>query len=227
MSPGRWVAMSAILALALLLGVAQSAPGGQVQALDRVVASIGKAAITESDLMQEYRLEGFLDSGRVPMNVPGPEEMKKLRNRLIDQKLLEYEAAGPESKDDSSSREALERLAELEKKFPNPEAFQEATEPLGLNKEQLLKKIAEQQRILHIVDDRLRPAAVVDSDEISAYYQHNLLPELQREGNQKPPPLSAVEAKIHEILVEKKMNKLLAGWLAQLRTSRDVELLPM
>ncbi|MGH9431587.1 MAG: hypothetical protein ACRD3T_08590 [Terriglobia bacterium] len=214
------------LLLVLCCGVA-SEVNGQVQTLDRVVASIGTAAITESDVLQEYRLEKFLDGGRVPTDVPGPQEMEKLRDRLIDQELLESEAREPASESDPSAQEARQRLGTLEKKFPNEKAFEAALQPLGITQQQLFAKIAGQQRILHVVDDRLRPTAVVDSEEVRAYYQKTLLPELAHEGNRPPPPLPEVEAKIREILAQKKINQLLAAWLSQLRLARHVELLPM
>ncbi|MGH7869347.1 MAG: hypothetical protein ACREP9_17350, partial [Candidatus Dormibacteraceae bacterium] len=199
----------------------------QVQSLDRVVASVGKTAITESDVLQEYRLEKFLDDGRVPVDLPGPQEMQKLRDRLIDQNLLEIEEEDSTAATEVSAGESRQRLAKLEKKFPNEKAFEAALLPLGIKKQQLLGEIASQQRILHIVDERLRPAAVVDSADVQDYYQRTLLPQLARAGNRNPPPLPEVEAKIREILVQKRMNQLLTRWLSQLRSAQHVELLPM
>ncbi|MGH9453814.1 MAG: hypothetical protein ACRD2O_07580, partial [Terriglobia bacterium] len=49
-----------------------SGASAQAQTLDRVVAAVGRTAITESDVLQEYRLEKFLDDGRVPVDLPGP-----------------------------------------------------------------------------------------------------------------------------------------------------------
>ena len=214
-------------AAAFLCLVSASVTMGQVQTLDRVVASVGKTAITESDVVREYRLEQFLDNGRVPAGRPGPEQMKTLRSRLVDQKLLELESSDPLSDDDPSAEGARERLTRLERKFPDEAAFQSALQPLGITKQQLIARLTAQQRILHIVDKRLRPGAAVSSNEIKDYYQRTLLPELARRGNRNPPPLPAVDAKIREVLVQKKMNQLLAAWLSQLRAEHDVKLLPM
>ncbi|MGH9455525.1 MAG: hypothetical protein ACRD2O_16315, partial [Terriglobia bacterium] len=120
-----------------------------------------------------------------------------------------------------------QRLERLEKKFPNEKAFEAALQPLGITKQQLLGEIASQQRILHIVDERLRPAAVVDAEDVQDYYQRTLVPQLAHAGNRNPPPLPEVEAKIREILVQKRMNQLLTRWLSQLRSAQHVELLPM
>ncbi|HUY13059.1 MAG TPA: hypothetical protein VMX16_05405 [Terriglobia bacterium] len=214
------------LLVALCLGTAARA-SGQAQTLDRVVASVGKTAITESDVLREYRIEEFLDDVRVPAGLPAPDQMKTIRDRLIDQKLLEFEASEPSPGADPSNEEALERLTRLEKKFPDEAAFHAALQPLGITQEQLIERLTAQQRILNIVDKHLRPAAAVSSDEIKDYYQRTLLPELAHRGNRNPPPLPAVEAKIREVLVQKKMNRLLAAWLSQLRAEHDVKLLPL
>ena len=200
---------------------------GPLQTLDRVVASVGKTAITESDVLQEYRLEKFLDDGRVPVDLPGSLEMEKLRDRLIDQRLLETEEEDSTAATEASAGESRQRLETLEKKFPSENAFEAALQRLGITKQQLLGEIATQQRILHIVDDRLRPAAVVDSEEVQDYYRQTLVPQLARSGNRKPPPLPEVEAKIREILVQRKIDQLLTRWLSQLRSAQHVELLPM
>jgi len=214
------------LLAALCLGTAAGA-SEQAQTLDRVVASVGKVAITESDVLDEYRLERFLEDGREPSDRPGPQEMEKIRGRLIDQKLLEFEAGQSTLLAGPSEEVARKRLAILERQFPNEEAFEVALQPLGITKQQLFEKLVWQERILRVVDHRLRPVAVVKSKEIKDYYQQTLVPQLAQSGNRNPPPLPEVEAKIHELLVQQKIDQLLKRWLSQLKTSQHVELMSL
>jgi hypothetical protein len=218
--------VAGVAALAAIFLAAVGAANAQVQTLDRIVASVGKQAITRSDLLEEYRLERFVETGQVRRDPPGPEVMKQLRERLIDQMLIRQEE--PDSPAPQAATEAAKtELAGLRSKYPSDAAFASALKTLGLTQAQLLEKLTAQQNLLRTIDHRLRPAAIVSSREVEDYYQNVLLPQLARAGNKNPPPLSGEAAKIREILIQKKMNGLLEDWLARLKRERQVELLPI
>jgi hypothetical protein len=56
---------------------------------------------------------------------------------------------------------------------------------------------------------------------VEAYYNDQLLPEMKRAGD-RATPLNEVFGKIKNLLAEKKMNELLSGWLASLRSTSQI-----
>jgi hypothetical protein len=87
--------------------------------------------------------------------------------------------------------------------------------------EALKSVLAEEEAILRLIDQRLRPQATAEPAEIEAYYRDTLVPRLQKE-NQSAPPLPEVESRIREILVQQKIDNLLDEWLKRLRNRGDV-----
>ena len=190
--------------------------------IDRVVASVDGMAITQSDVETEYRTEVFLEEGRVPSMLPASKTMSQILERVIDQKLLMGEA-GVEHPDLAASQlRAEQTLADLRNHFSSEEAFQAALRSLGLNEEDLLARIEEQELILRIVDQKLRPLVSVGHDEIEAYYRTTFLPEWAKKSKGNAPPVADVEAQIQEILAQRKIDQQLDVWLKELRAAHHV-----
>jgi peptidyl-prolyl cis-trans isomerase SurA len=192
------------------------------QTLDRVVASVGNTAITSSDVENEYRLELFLDGKSVEGADPDVATLNQVRDRMIDRVLLREEAQASEIKVAADDKAADQRLDEVRKKFPNLTAYQDGLKALQMTEADLRQDLAEQEAILQLVDQRLRPEATVEPSEIEAYYRNTLAPELARQG-QQPPPLTEVTDRIREILVQQKISGLLEDWLKRLRATREVK----
>jgi len=74
---------------------------------------------------------------------------------------------------------------------------------------------------MRLVEDRLRPSIQIDQKAVETYYHDQLLPELKRAGNAAK-PLSEVYGRIKNLLAEQKMNELLSGWLASLRSGSHI-----
>ena len=194
------------------------------ETLDRVVAAVGTQALTASDVQSEYRLELFLD-GRTPSGAaPDAATLDQVRERLIERRLLEREVAVEGVTVPPDDGAVAQRLEEARAKFGSEGAFQAALQQLGLNENGLREVLAKQEAILRTIDLRFRPLAAVDAAEIEAYYRDTLLPGLARQGTQQPPALAEVESRIREILVQKKIDDLLADWLKRTRVERDVRL---
>jgi hypothetical protein len=193
----------------------------RAEILDRVVASIGEVAITQSDVEREYRLERFLD-GQWPPPPPDSKTLEQARERLVYQKLLLEEETQDPSRDPTLEQTAAEELDGLRKRFPSPQDYQAALHALPMDEKQILAKLIDQQRVLRIIDQRLRPAAAPGTKEVESYYRDVFAPEYLRTHGPPLPPLTEVEGQIQEILVQKKIDELLAGWLEELRPSRGV-----
>lgn len=192
------------------------------QTLDRVVASVGNTAITSSDVENEYRLELFLDGKPVEGADPDAATLNQVRERMIDRVLLREEAQASEIKVAPDDKTVDQRLGEVRRKFPSLTAYQNGLKALHMTEADLRQDLAEQEAILQLIDQRLRPEATAEPSEIEAYYRNALVPELARQG-QQPPPLPEVTDRIREILVQQKTSGLLEDWLKRLRAARDVK----
>lgn len=191
------------------------------EVLDRIVASVGDAAITQSDVEVTYRLELFLN-GHSPAGTPDRETFVKIRHRLVSQELLSQEAEAQQVNPVAVSQRVEEEWTEVQKKFADEKRFQAALQQIGLSREQILERLAQQERTLILIDQRLRPAAWVERSEIEAYYEQEFSPRYRERHSHEPPPLPEVESAIREILVQKKIDELLAAWLEELRSVRRV-----
>ncbi len=218
---------SSFLALRFLISVAVAhfscAQDLRAQTLDRVVAAIGNAAITESDVEAEYRFESFVSEGTVPASAPDAAALAKVRDGTIDARLLTQEAAAEGIQPSDVQPAAQQALAEVRKKCGSEEAFQSSLRALGLTETQLLDHLAEHERMSRIIDLRLRPSVTVEPAEIEAYYHDTFTAEYSKHNpGQAVPPLAQVQSQIREILVQKKVDQQLPAWLDELKATHHV-----
>lgn len=191
--------------------------------VDRVVASLGRTAITASDVEREYRLELLLE-GKASTTEPAGEVLDQVRNKIIDRVLLEEEVRSSGIQVNPNDPSVTERAQDAHNKFATKQAFEDALSGVGMSEGELQQYFANQAAVLLLIDRRLRPEVSVEPAEIEAYYQGTLIPELQRQKQDQALALSDVEDRIREILVQKKINVLLEAWLEHLRNERDVKL---
>lgn len=205
------------------MGVSVATANAAAETLDRVAASIGNVALTASDVEQEYRFELFLN-GQSPSAPPDPATLERVRDRLIEQKLLAEEAEAENVERGDLPRQGADALAEVRRKYPSEEAFQAALRTLEMDEREVLKRLEDQAFVLRIIDQRLRPAAWVEHSEIEAYYSKTFVPEYTRHAARPAPALEGVENQIREILVQEKIDQLLPPWLEELQANRRVRL---
>jgi len=210
----------------LLLAMAASASFSRAEILDRVVASIGDVAITQSDVEHEYRLERFLD-GQWPPPAPDSKTLRQACERLVYQKVLLEEETQDLSHDPALEKAASEELDGVRKRFPSERDYQSALQSLHMDEKQILTALIDQQRILRIIEERLRPSAAPATPEVESYYRDVFTPEYTRTHGPPVPPLAEVEEQIQEILVQKKIDQLLADWLVELGPSYRVHFYPV
>jgi hypothetical protein len=207
------------LILGITMGVGTRTAAAEV--VDRVVASVDNLAITQNEVEMQYRLERFLDGQ--PLEKASASVLEGVRDRLINQFLMEQEveAEGGDLPDFSTQAEKV--WEEVRGKYASEKAFQTALVKVGMSRQEILRRLQAQERALHLIDGRLRPAAWVDLSEIESYYTETFVSEYERRQTSKPPPLEEVESQIREILIQKKINELLPDWMEELRTGRRVK----
>lgn len=153
---------------------------------------------------------------------PDPGTLDRVRNRLIDRRLLDEEAAADSVEVAPDDPAVDERFKALLQKFSNPGLLTADLRKIGLDEGALRRHLAEEERVLRVIDERLRPLATVEPSEIESYYWQTFIPEVTKRGKGPAPPLAEVESRIREILTQQKIDKSLADWLKTLRATRDV-----
>ena len=185
------------------------------------MASVEDQAITALDVINEYHFERFLE-GQSPTGTPDQKEKQAVLNRLISQALLADQIQKPAGNSKNGTKNAMETLKSVREKFPSQQAYDKALQSLGMTQQQVLMRLELYQHTLQMINDRLRPAALPDPNDVDAYYQKTFLPEYKKEHSGPPPPLEKIRDQIREILVQKKMNELLDNWLDRLKSAHRV-----
>jgi peptidyl-prolyl cis-trans isomerase SurA len=205
------------LQLASCLLSAAFAFGGQV--VDRVVANVNGHVVLQSDWEQEVALEALADA-REPDSFTAAERSAAL-DRLIDQELLREQVRPSQP---PPADQVTAKVAEVRKLHPDcasDDNWRAKLQRYGLTQSAIEKHFGDQIQLMKLVEDRLRPSIQIDQKAVESYYQDQLLPEMKRAGS-RATPLAEVFGRIRNLLAEKKMNELLSGWLANLRSESHI-----
>jgi hypothetical protein len=206
-----------VVALALGMALAPSSVGGEI--VDRVVTSVNGHVVLQSDWEQELAIEAF-SNARDPYSFSSAERNAAL-DRLIDQQLLREQVRPSES---APAGQVAARVAELRKLHPecaSDEGWRATLQRYGLTQSSLEKRVGDQIQLMKLVEDRLQPSIQIDQRAVETYYHDQLLPDMKRAGSPAA-PLTEVFGQIKDLLAERKMNELLAVWLANLRSGSRI-----
>ena len=188
--------------------------------VDRVVASINGHVILQSDWEEEVAFEA-LANGRVMDTLTTAERAAAL-DRLIDQELLREQVRPSQP---APSDQVTARVAEIRKLQPEcstEDGWHAVLKRYGMTQSEVERRLGDEIQLMRLVEDRLRPSIQIDQQAVETYYQDKLLPELKKVGD-KTKPLSEVYGRIKILLAEQKMNQLLTGWLANLRSGSHIQ----
>jgi hypothetical protein len=202
---------------ALILALAPSSVGSQI--VDRVVTSVNGHVVLQSDWEQEVAIEAF-SNARDPDSFTSAERNAAL-NRLIDRELLREQLRPSQP---APLEQVAARVAEVRKLHPDcttDDGWRAKLQRYGLTQSALEKRFAEQIQLMRLVEDRLRPSIQIDQQAVETYYHDQLLPDMKRAGSVAA-PLTEVFGRIKDLLAERKMNELLSGWLASLRSGSHI-----
>jgi hypothetical protein len=194
-------------------------PALRAEVIDRMVANVNGHVLLQSDWEQEVAFESFSDA-RDPNSFSKSERAAAL-DRLIDQELLREQLRPAPV---VPSQQVQARVAEIRKLHPEcatDAGWEAALRRYGLNQSSLEHRVGQEFQLMKLVEDRLRPSIQIDQHAVEAYYNEQLLPEMKKTGNVAT-PLTEVFGKIKDLLAEKKMNELLSGWLASLRSTSQI-----
>jgi hypothetical protein len=203
--------------LLIIMPLAASTFAGQI--VDRVVTSVNGHVVLQSDWEQEVAFEALSD-GRDPSSFTTAERKAAL-DRLVDQELLREQVRPslPAPPDQVAARVA--EVRKLQPDCSTDDKWHATLRRYGLTQSALEKRLSDEIQLMRLVEDRLRPSIQIDEHAVESYYHDQLLPEMKKAGS-RATPLTDVFARIKTLLAEKKMNELLTGWLASLRSGSHI-----
>jgi hypothetical protein len=196
----------------------------QAQVVDRIVAVVNKHVILESELDQAARVEFLLQGKPLGDGTLSRKDALAVLDRLVDQALLDQQILN-QAVLDPTPAELAAQIKQLRTQVPGAatdEGWKSVLTAYGLTEQDIADQLTSQSRILRFVDLRFRGLVRVEKDAIDAYYQDKLLPELRKRGAAEP-KLSDVSSRIENVLVEQRIDELLAGWLQTLRSQAHIE----
>ena len=206
------------LVIALSLALAVSAAAGPI--VDRVVTNVNGHVVLQSDWEQEVAFEA-LSNGRDPDSFTAVERKAAL-DRLVDQELLREQVRPSQP---APAEQVAARVAEVRKlnsEGATDERWRGSLQRYGMTQSELENRLGDEIRLMKLVEDRLRPSIQIDQQAVETYYHDELLPNMKKAGS-RAAPLTDVFGRIKDLLTEKKMNELLSGWLASLRSGSQIK----
>jgi hypothetical protein len=123
--------------------------------LDRVAVVVGKTVITETEVLQEARIEALLNGGTLDL---GPAARRSAAERLVDQQLVRNEmriGAYPQP----TGAEIDDMLANLKReRYPSEAQYRAALDRYGVTEDQLRRHLGWQLSAIRFTDLRFSPA---------------------------------------------------------------------
>ena len=223
-----WAMAVCLAAMEMPRASAQAAQPAHSVVLDHVVAVVNDQTILASDVDDEIRL-AVLDPGQAGLGVFTPRRaLDQLISRaLIQQQIRQEDVQAAEP----AQTEVDARLAEIRRELPacihqncaSDAGWKAFLAMHSLKPERVESYLRYRVQILHFIELRFRQGIQISPDEIEKYYRETLLPEYA--PGDEIPALDKVSSRIEEILLERQVNVLFDGWLANLRKQGDVEVL--
>ncbi len=203
----------------LATALAFSAFAGEV--IDGVVASVNRHPILRSDWDEAVRFEAFMQ--QKPVGAMTESDRLRALQRLIDRELLSMQMG------DASymrpTEEALEQdVDKLRAQVPNGKddaAWTKLLASYGLTETVLRQHLRDEVQVMNFIEVRLRPNVHVNEEDVEAYYENQLVPDLQRNGG-KAVALNDVKPRIQELLTQQRIDELLDAWMHNLRQQAEI-----
>lgn len=191
----------------------------QAEIIDRIAVTLDNQVITESEIILEIRLTGFLNGDAADFS---PAARRKAADRLIEQKLIRREMqvgryAQP------SPEEVGPMLQQIEaQRFHSAEEYRQALAKYGISEDELKAHLLWQLSLLRFIDIRFRPGVQVTDDEVRTYFDQHLS-ELEKQAPAGKVTLDDVHDQIRGILTTEGVDKQLDDWLTEVRKRARIE----
>ena len=191
----------------------------RAEIIDRIAVTVGSTVITESEILREARLTAFLNGEPLDFSAAAK---RKTAERLVEQRLIQLENEA--SLYPPPSAESLdELLKQVQDRFPDPAHYRDELRRTGVTEEDLKAHLRRQLTVLRFLDLRFRPGVHVGEEEISAYFDQRLAPELRKANPSAGLSLNDYRQQIEETLIGERIDKASDAWLKEARQHTRIE----
>jgi len=190
--------------------------------IDKVVAVVGRQAITASEVEQQIRLQAFFNDVAAEFT---PEKQRQELARLIERRLLQQELAVANfgALREQEVSEALRRFRQRE--FYGGRDFASALQFYQLTEGEVAEFLAKQIRYQRYWEFRFRAGIEVTRQEVEAYYEQEVVPEYASRQGSGPPPLEQVYREVEERVAAARADAAMDVWLKEARAKTRVVIL--
>lgn len=191
------------------------------EVVDRWVATINnRELITYTDLLWQLALQP-----ETPIDDPRSEDLQRVLNLLIDQRLISQEA-GKLPTITPSDTDVDKATNDLVKRFPSQAAFYERLARVGLTGEGLREIVRERVEIENYLNFRFRSFTIISTQEIADYYRNVFVPRHRRQTPGRiVPTLEQATPEIERTLTESKIESDTDAFLEDARTRAEIVIL--
>lgn len=205
-----------------MLGLAMLAPLClHAQVIDRLVAVVNGSPLLESDWDDTLRFE-LLRQGR-PLRSATDADRRLAFEHMLQRELVRQQMQSlytPTAAELDRSRQSIRALFSS---ASDEHGWLLLLDSYGIDQTRLDAELAMQMQTMRFVEERLRPSIKVSREEVEAYYNQTLVPQLQAMG-QKPDSLVMLAPHIRELLAEQKVNQYFFRWMKELRGKSNIDL---
>lgn len=195
--------------------------------VDKIVATVSDGTRTElitySDLMWQLALEPG-----VPLNPPNSEDLERVLQLVINQRLFALEAQRlPQDK--PTSEEINDEIRRIIEFYPSPAEFARRLNLVGfdsINNDNFQKIIEQRLAIENYLDFRFRSFVVITPEDEEQYYRNSFVPEFRRRNpGQLVPPLDEVRVRVNQILMEEKIAREIEQFLDDAKRRAEINMI--
>jgi len=191
----------------------------RAEIIDRVAVVVGKRVITESEILREVRLTAFLNGAPPDFS---PSSRRRTAERLVEQRLIRNEMES--NLYPIPAPDAVEQMAkDVQSKFPSPALYQQALQRAGITEEDLNAHLLRQLITLRFIEFRFRPGIQIGEDELNAYFNQRLAPELRKAHPQGEFSLDDYRAQVEQAVIGEIVDKASDTWLKGAREHTRIE----
>jgi hypothetical protein len=198
------------------------------EVVDKTIATISDGVskaelITYSDLLWQLALEP-----NTPLNPPTSDDLNRALQTLINLRLFALEAKRLPSAAPNKERIDVE-IRRISAKFTSAEELRTRLQTVGFDStadENFQSMMRERVAIEKYIDFRFRSFVIVTPDEEKKYYRDVFTPDFRRRNEGLLlPPFEDVQAKIHEILEEQKVEADIEKFLDDAKRRAEIVIL--
>jgi hypothetical protein len=211
----KFLSYTLALSLCAIFGVL--APGAVV--LDRIAVIVGKHAIKASDVERDLRVTEFLN--RAPLDLSAKARHQSA-DRLVDQSIIRDEiASGDYDRATDGDVETMLTQLRLDRDAGSDARLRQDLSKYGLTEDDLKDAMLWQLTVLKFIDERFKPAVLVQEQNVKAYYEGHLA-ELKKQYPQDN-SFTTLAPKIEDLLQGQQVDQQFDAWLDEQRKGQRVD----